>query len=147
MAICVLKPSDAPDVHAVFQAAVSGRSHVGPAWGLEQVEEELRDGLGIAFRGPSGLDAYILYRLAGEVRDITHLATRPESQRWGLMSQLINALKADLPVGGEIWLEVHEHNPVAQSLYRKLNFTQVGRRAAYYTDGAAALLFQFLRVS
>jgi ribosomal-protein-alanine N-acetyltransferase len=44
----------------------------------------------------------------------------------------------------KIWhLEVRESNLAAIALYQSLGFVQVGRRASYYADGEAALLFSF----
>lgn len=40
-------------------------------------------------------------------------------------------------------LELREDNVAARALYTRLGFREVGRRAHYYADGAAALLMQY----
>lgn len=43
----------------------------------------------------------------------------------------------------EIWIEVHENNHPARSLYEKLGFLQVGKRPRYYSDGGAGILYSY----
>ncbi|MCD6156152.1 MAG: ribosomal protein S18-alanine N-acetyltransferase [Candidatus Atribacteria bacterium] len=42
----------------------------------------------------------------------------------------------------EILLEVRTSNKVAQALYRKLGFSQIGLRKSYYSDGEDALVMK-----
>jgi len=67
---------------------------------------------------------------------ITNIAVRKQYQRQGIGERLLisiidfaTKLKADF-----ITLEVRASNTVAQSLYQKYGFTQVGVRPGYYTD-------------
>lgn len=43
------------------------------------------------------------------------------------------------------WLEVHEKNQAAQSLYLKVGFSQVSVRKNYYPDGGSALIYSVNR--
>jgi ribosomal-protein-alanine N-acetyltransferase len=67
---------------------------------------------------------------------ISTLAVHPEWRGRGLGELLLVALidAAMLRGAAEITLEVRASNLVAQSLYRKHAFAQVGRRKGYYTD-------------
>ena len=76
-----------------------------------------------------------IWVLADEAH-ITNIAVRKHYQRQGIGEMLLIAaidlarkLKADT-----MTLEVRASNISAQNLYRKLGFTQVGLRRAYYTD-------------
>jgi len=67
---------------------------------------------------------------------ISTLAVHPEWRGRGLGELLLVALieAARLRGAVEATLEVRVSNLVAQALYRKHGFAQVGRRKAYYTD-------------
>lgn len=66
----------------------------------------------------------------------SHPSHKGQGQGRELLMALIDAKGQDRPW----WLEVHESNLGAIRLYRNLGFKQVGRRARYYSDGAACLL-------
>jgi ribosomal-protein-alanine N-acetyltransferase len=67
---------------------------------------------------------------------ISTLAVDPDWQGRGLGELILVALieAALLRGAGEATLEVRASNVVAQNLYRKHAFVQVGRRKGYYTD-------------
>ncbi len=102
-------------------------------------EFELADSIG-AFLN-SRLQAFILWRLNGDLAEIMCLATAYEAQKTGVMAQLLNAAITVTRCEGWI-LEVHESNLAAQALYRKLNFDCIGVRKDYYRDGGKALIFK-----
>lgn len=85
--------------------------------------------------------AWVAWARLSDAFEITALATHPDFQKRGhmrqLLSELINTKRQEL----EIWLEVHEANRPAVTLYEALGFTLVGRRPRYYSDGGTALLF------
>ncbi len=72
--------------------------------------------------------------------EIPWLATDPRWQRQGKMRHLLREVLGAKRQDAEIWLEVHEANAPARSLYRDLGFAEVGRRSRYYSDGGAAIL-------
>ncbi len=87
------------------------------------------------------LKAFVLWRNNADVAEIMCLATGKDSQRSGLMAQLLNSA-ISVAHCMEWVLEVHESNLAAQALYRKLNFECVGLRKDYYRDGGNALIFK-----
>ena len=58
----------------------------------------------------------------------------------GLMNALFNELKQE-PYIKKICLEVRKSNVIAQSLYLKLGFINIGIRKKYYSNGEDAILF------
>lgn len=76
--------------------------------------------------------------------EILWLATHPDRQGQGFMTQLLRHLLQDASQREQkVLLEVHEKNQGALSLYHRLGFVGVGVRKNYYQDGAAALLFTY----
>ena len=71
--------------------------------------------------------------------DEAHIATiavHPDQRGQGIgRALLITALENAIRLGmGQVTLEVREGNLVAQNLYRRFGFVEVGRRARYYRD-------------
>ena len=66
--------------------------------------------------------------------DIMNVAVDPGFRRRGIAEGLINRLVADLKEQGihALLLEVRVSNAPAIALYKKLGFSQVGRRKNYY---------------
>ena len=64
-------------------------------------------------------------------REIMNVATAPEFRRRGIATALISQ---ELGRAGTFFLEVRESNRLAQALYHKLGFKEVGRRAEYYSS-------------
>ena len=81
-------------------------------------------------------------RLAGYVgsqtvmgeTDMMNIAVNPDFRRKGIAEALVNALTDELKSIGShcLTLEVRASNEAAINLYRKLGFSQVGRRPNYY---------------
>ena len=74
-----------------------------------------------------------------ETLEVYALATDPKMAGCGIMGKLLSWMFLQLPKM-RWWLEVHESNQAAISLYLKFGFKITARRPAYYTDGAAALV-------
>lgn len=98
----------------------------------------------------TGPDSFALVRsLAGEAELLT-LAVHPRARRSGqaqaVMTKWLNVENAQIA-----FLEVAADNVAALALYRKLGFTETGRRRAYYkrADGIRvdALLMQLALTS
>lgn len=71
-----------------------------------------------------------LQNLLGEA-EITNIAVLPQYQGKGLGAQLLERVVDDnIP----IFLEVRESNLAAQALYKKADFTIVGKRKDYYKN-------------
>ncbi|HLH05068.1 MAG TPA: GNAT family N-acetyltransferase [Bryobacteraceae bacterium] len=63
-------------------------------------------------------------------REILNVATHPDFRRAGIATRL---LENELASGAIYFLEVRESNVPAQTLYRKLGFTELHRRPKYYS--------------
>ena len=85
--------------------------------------------------------SFLTYRKNQFEFEIMALATVPQNRQQGLQTQLLNRLIDEAQLNNlEVLLEVHEQNSSAIELYKKNNFSPVGRRTKYYQDGADALL-------
>ena len=62
--------------------------------------------------------------------EILNIAVHPDFRKRGVATAL---LKNELASGANYVLEVRESNVPAQTLYRKLGFVEIGRRAKYYS--------------
>lgn len=142
--IRALTSQDAPEVEKILNA-VHGRSVVpiGPHWNSRQVVEECQ-GLGWGLVDAMGyLCSFVLLRDVVSAWEISFLATRPDAQGGGKMRKLLTHLLTVLPPDRALWLEVHEANDAARQLYLKMGFEEVGRRPKYYSDGGAAILYNY----
>ena len=82
------------------------------------------------------------HAVAWQVADEVHIIdvhVELGARRQGLGRSLVERLVADCGSGPTL-LEVHEANAGAIGLYRSMGFVEAGRRPAYYSDGAAAVL-------
>lgn len=87
-------------------------------------------------------DGFIVVRTVADEAEILTLAVAPAARRAGLGRGLANKA-ADLARGQgavRLYLEVSAENGPARALYSGLGFTEIGRRARYYADGADALV-------
>jgi len=87
-------------------------------------------------RGPERITGFAGFWVMADEAHITTIATRESSRREGIGELLLQStidlatrLKARI-----LTLEVRASNTVAQSLYAKYGFSQVGLRRGYYTD-------------
>lgn len=86
---------------------------------------------------------YILGRRVDvDTFEILSLAIHPTCVGQGFMFRAITKMVDHLHKMGvrQVWLEVHEQNRAAQSLYARLGFQENARRQRYYQDGGAGLL-------
>lgn len=95
--------------------------------------------------GQAGKRRVIGYVGFWSVVDEIHISTIAVHPRWrgrGIGEQLLQTvLQQALELGAvEVTLEVRVTNTVAQKLYRKYGFEEVGHRPRYYRDGEDALL-------
>lgn len=77
---------------------------------------------------------FAMIRLAADEAELVSIAV---ARRWrgkGIGEALMRAMLADLMTSParRLYLEVAADNPAAISLYRKLGFSEVGRRNGYY---------------
>jgi [ribosomal protein S18]-alanine N-acetyltransferase len=86
-------------------------------------------------------DGFIVVRTVADEAEILTLAVAPNARRVGRGRALVNAAvdAARAQGAGRLYLEVSAENAPARALYAGLGFTEIGRRARYYADGADAL--------
>lgn len=142
-----IAPTDASEISAIIESSRSvslvDAQPIGPVWTREQINAECT-GPGLSLRGDRGqVIAFLLYRDLGDAWEITFLATAPNARGQGVMSRLVKHFVATKPTNKALWLEVHEHNTRARRLYERNGFCEVGRRARYYSDGGAAVLYNY----
>lgn len=77
---------------------------------------------------------FVIARIAADEAEILSLGVAPPARRAGIARALLDAAIAcaRLANARQLFLEVGEDNPAAQSLYRSAGFTTVGRRPDYY---------------
>ncbi len=116
-------------------------------WRTAEIAAELaKPGtLALGLFGESGaLDASVLFSTVLDEAELLRVATRPAVRRKGYGRTLLEAGLERLRRAGiaAVFLEVDEGNLPARELYRQLGFAEIGRRPAYYRDGAAAVLYR-----
>lgn len=84
--------------------------------------------------------AFVIGQLAGDEAEILSIGVSPDWQRVGLATGLLEGLTRAARRGDakRIFLEVAEDNEAGLALYRKLGFTEAGRRKRYYERPGAA---------
>ena len=117
------------------------------SWGGPSVETSLRaSGVSVLLGGekkdaPSG---FAIWRdLAGEA-ELLSIGVSPHVCNQALGRRLLAAVMDAARQAGalKLFLEVDAGNAAALALYRKAGFSDIGRRSAYYKDGADALAMQ-----
>lgn len=88
------------------------------------------------------LAAVLFWRDIEQALEVTFLATHADFLRMGMMKDLLQQFLDEQAarLSKPVWLEVHEQNEAAQSLYRSFEFKVVGQRPNYYKDGASSIL-------
>ena len=85
----------------------------------------------------------IAFRAVAGEAEILNLAILPEWRRRGLGRELMYAAIAHSREMGaqRLFLEVRESNGGARTFYSRMQFTEYGRRTAYYRDPAEDAIF------
>lgn len=88
--------------------------------------------------------ALILFRARSRVARLYSLAVDPVHEKAGVGRRLLTAAEEASFSRGcpNLRLEAREDNVRAIDLYQRAGYRRIGRREAYYEDGAAALRFQ-----
>ena len=112
-----------------------------PAWSAESLAELLNaSAFGFALGADASPDGFILVRAVAEEAEILTLVVAKQKRRSGLGRTLVLAAVSEAEQRGAraIFLEVDVANSAARSLYEKLGFVAVGRRAGYYRNSPLA---------
>lgn len=83
---------------------------------------------------PKTIAGFIIGQLAADEAEILSIGVAPDWQRTGLGKMLVEGLIRAVRRGEakRLFLEVAADNAGALRLYKSLNFTETGRRKAYY---------------
>ena len=135
------------DIEGIFE--VSNLSFKLP-WSMESIKSELNNPLAkyiVAkdMRSNRVLGFIGIWIILGE-GDITNIAVHPEFRKLGIGEKLLSSMLdlCDSLDCNTINLEVRSSNLPAISLYKKLNFLEVGLRKGYYEDNKEdAILMQY----
>jgi [ribosomal protein S18]-alanine N-acetyltransferase len=115
-------------------------------WSEEEFQRLLADRAVLAHRLSLGgkLIGFILSRVTAGEAEILSVAVAPPWRGRGFSGPLLALHLRRLAGFGarRVFLEVGEHNTPACRLYHNAGFTEVGRRKAYYDDGATALILR-----
>lgn len=133
----------AAPVHAVMLAIIHASAFPeDEAWGPDAIALSLE--LPGAFGLLSAGAGMILARVAAGEAEVLTLAVAEPARRRGVGAALLGAAMAEAAARGAaaMFLEVSTRNEAARTLYTRAGFTEVGRRARYYADGADALVLR-----
>jgi ribosomal-protein-alanine N-acetyltransferase len=89
---------------------------------------------------------FVIAKVIADYWEILQIVIHPDYQRQGLAARLLQFVihEARKMKIKKIQLEVRRSNHAAQSLYRRLNFAEVGIRKKYYSNGEDAVLMDCL---
>lgn len=84
---------------------------------------------------------FALGRVIADEAELLTIAVHPDARRKGTGRKLLSGLINQTAARGAsaLFLEVSARNDSAIALYRAAGFSEVGRRKAYYSDGAARI--------
>lgn len=130
--------SDLPDL-AALEADLFGVD----AWDVAALRPEL-DGPGrrfvVAERGE--VVGYAISMSVSDVVDLQRIGVRPDRQRSGVATALLDDLVTHPGEADRMLLEVSAANRTAIAFYARAGFSQVSVRPRYYRDGSDALVMQ-----
>ena len=88
---------------------------------------------------PAQTVGFVVGQMAADEAEVLTLAVSREARRQGIATRLIEALAETARAAGArvLYLEVAAENTAALALYRKLRFTERGRRLGYYVRANA----------
>jgi ribosomal-protein-alanine N-acetyltransferase len=138
---------DASDATAVGEILI--RSPEAAAWSVKSLEQiNLRGELGWVIEDDGKVAGFLVVQAVVAEAELLNLCVAPEKRRSGLAEALLNEVVAELRRArvDRLFLEVRETNTRAISFYKKHNFSETGRRPAYYRnpDEAAVLMVKVL---
>ena len=110
------------------------------AWSEAALALQLETPRGYGLLAEAG--GFALARVIVDEAELLTLAVVPAMRRQGLGTALLRGIAAGAAASGaqRVFLEVSERNPGARALYAAEGYQPIGRRRAYYPDGADALV-------
>ena len=88
-------------------------------------------------------NAFIVWHTVLDTAEIITLGVHPDARRTGIATAIMTLMENEIKKSGvqKIQLDVSAENVAAIELYKKLGFTENGRRPKYY-DGVDAILME-----
>jgi [ribosomal protein S18]-alanine N-acetyltransferase len=142
----MIRQMDTNDIDRIME--IEKKSFVAP-WSKTMFEETIFSPIsrGLVMEHNNIIVGYIVFYTVYVEAHIMNLAVNPEERKQGYARQMLNyALKIFRENNiSECYLEVREHNRVAQELYGRSGFEVIGRRKKYYPEtNEDALVMQLL---
>ena len=140
----IVRPATSDDVDAVVELEVACLG--ADAWSRGLVEQGVAAALPTVSYLVAEVDGVVVGHAvasaAGDDAELQRIAVAPTHRRAGRATTLLAEVERRAARDGatRLLLEVREDNPGAQAFYRARGFVDVGRRPAYYRDGAAAVV-------
>lgn len=129
---------DKMNVAHVPQIAQLERLCFSDPWSEKSIESELSCRLSLWLVALDGdkVVGYVGSQTVIDESDMMNIAVHPEYRRQGIAEAMIDALVNALREKGSraLSLEVRASNDPAIALYKKIGFSQVGRRPNYYRN-------------
>jgi ribosomal-protein-alanine N-acetyltransferase len=140
----VVRPATGADVDAVVELE---RTCLGDdAWSRGLVEQGVANALPtvlyVVAEVGDVVAGHAVASAAGEDAELQRIGVAPAYRRTGVASALLAEVEGRVAADGatRLLLEVRENNTTAAAFYESRGFEEVGRRRAYYRDGAAAVV-------
>lgn len=124
--------------HHVAQIAELEQQCFSDPWSVNSIQYELNNRLSLWLVATDGetVVGYIGSQTVLGEADIMNVAVSPQYRRRGIGEKLITSLELLLKEEKDVYqltLEVRVSNEPAIALYKKLGFSQVGKRPNYYS--------------
>lgn len=144
-----IRPGIAADISQLLALALTAPT--GAQWSASQYAEML-DGqlrMVLVVECESGVNGFLVAQTHGPEWELENIVVRPEQQRRGVATLLLNNLieKAHKAGVRAIFLEVRASNGPARAFYAQNKFTETGRRRGYYGNPSEDAILYVLRVS
>ncbi len=130
----------AADLQAIIEIA-AGLNHAPhyprSTWGAMLDPEAAPPRLALVAADQAGVvQGFAVASLLPPHAELESVAVRAASQGRGIARRLLQSLLEELGPAAihELWLEVRASNAAAIALYRRVGFSETGRRPRYYAD-------------
>jgi ribosomal-protein-alanine N-acetyltransferase len=142
----IIRQMDTNDIDRIME--IERKSFVAP-WSKTMFEETIFSPIsrGLVIEHNNTIVGYIVFYAVYVEAHIMNLAVNPEERKQGYARQMLDQVLKLFRENsiGECYLEVREHNRVAQELYEHFGFEVIGRRKKYYPEtNEDALVMQLL---
>jgi ribosomal-protein-alanine acetyltransferase len=134
-------PEDAPAL-AALETALFGPDAWSEAAVLSEVEGPGRRAV-VAVESETVI-GYAVTMRSDDLVDLQRIGVRPDDQRRGVASALLDEVLADAAAEGvdRVLLEVSAVNAAALAFYARADFVEIDRRRRYYRDGSDAVVMR-----